>query len=271
MPYTATTLHLPDADISPEMPTHALHAHTAPAQPAAYALAATRATQPPAANTAELSMSIALHPPASTSINRRVPGQPTGSHELEPGPFHRANAALRRQLPLCDARVRVAARWDHIAVYAAAALALGAYAGVRFADLVFGRGAGFAGQDVSAALSWVALLAEVLGGLAGLYARPLFWKQTVEYTPIPEEDVEDMATVRRRLLPAAAVATSALCYGKLRCSSVAACRWPLLHTHSCWRLLHPATASCCLRTALRSAAAWRRRRGAPQRARSGCS
>lgn len=209
MPYTAAALHIPAADISPKMPTHApLAQHTGPAQPAACALAATRATQAPVGTTdttAELSMSIALHPPASTSINRRVPGQPTASHELEPGPFHRANAALRRQLPLCNARVHVTARWDHIAVFAAAAVAFGAYAGVRFVDLVFGRGAGFSGQDVSAALSWVALVADVLGGLAGLYARPLFWKQTVEYTPVVEEDVEDMATVRSCLRRAAAV------------------------------------------------------------------
>lgn len=191
--YTSAVLHIPDTDLVLDMPTRAIPAHTAPAEPAAHALP----PQTQADNTSELSMSIALHPPAFTCINRRVPGQPTASHELEPGPFHRANAALRRQMPLCTARTHVATRWDRVAVFTLAAAALVAYLAERLFYLASGRSGGFqSGQGVSVGLSWAVLVAEALAGAAGLYGGQLFWKQMVEFEAVEEEDVEDMATVR---------------------------------------------------------------------------
>eukprot|EP00892_Ulva_mutabilis_P001282 jgi/Ulvmu1/11154/UM071_0038.1 len=214
--YASAALHIPDSDLSPQMPLHLTITETTcnPQQPnAAAAIQPHSHTSPPTRQgnatadyatadyatadyaTADLSMSIAMHPPASTSVNRRTPGQPTGSHELEPGPFHRTNAALRRQLPHLTFTVHTPLCWGHIAARTAALLCFWLYAALRLVYLATGRSAAIEGQDVSVAYSWVMLVAEGAAVLAELFDRHhLCWRQELVYSSVAEDDVEDMAT-----------------------------------------------------------------------------
>ena len=195
--YTAVVLHIPDSDLRSTMHMHMTPIETiapcAGLTPSFYSTASTAMAN----STAELSMSIAMHPPASTSVNRRAGGQPTASHELEPGPFHRTNAALRRQLQHYTVEVRTIVSWDQLSVRICGLLCFFLYAGVRAFYLVSGRSATIDQQDVSIAYSWAMLVAEVFLFLVALYDGHLFWQQTLVYTPMEKEDVEDMATVRR--------------------------------------------------------------------------
>lgn len=196
--YTTAMLKIQDSDLEPQLPTEAM-ATPEEVDPAACAIPSQYATVSTISGTADLSMSIALHPPAFTCINRRLPGQPTASHQLEPGPFHRANATLRHQFPLHSAEVHTFVRWDHVAVFVLCGLGMCAYIATRVYYLATGQSSDFeliSGQNVALGWSWVALLAEALSAMSALYANPMFWKQIVELSSIPEEDVEDMATVR---------------------------------------------------------------------------
>lgn len=55
-------------------------------------------------------------PYTATQNSARSRGLPTVSHAFEPGPYHQANALLRRQLPHYHAHMRTVVHWDQVAV-----------------------------------------------------------------------------------------------------------------------------------------------------------
>ena len=74
-----------------------------------------------------------------TGASRHLANTPTGSHPQEPGPYHKANAMLRRQLPHYNVDVTVRTRWDHIVLWLIAVIIWFVYVGVRVIYLIRGR------------------------------------------------------------------------------------------------------------------------------------
>ena len=74
-----------------------------------------------------------------TGVSRHLANTPTGSHPQEPGPYHKANALLRHQLPHYNVDVTVRTRWDHIALWMLAVVIWFVYIAVRVMYLIRGR------------------------------------------------------------------------------------------------------------------------------------
>jgi hypothetical protein len=131
-----------------------------------------------------------------TATIRQKRGMPTVSQAVEPGPYHKANARLRQQMPHYRARVNIKTRWDHILMTFLTLLTFIAYIGMRAWYLITGKAEDFRTQNISLKYSWVVLSAEVVLGLLLLYSNQLFWKQEIVYTMMGEEEVRQITEVR---------------------------------------------------------------------------
>lgn len=139
-----------------------------------------------------------LQQPGTASF-RQQKGMPTLSQAIEPGPYHKANARLRKQLPHYRARVNIRTRWDHVLMTALTFCTFIAYVGMRVWYLVTGKAEDFRIQNISLKYSWVVLAAEVVLGLLLFYSNQLFWKQELVFTIMDEEEVQQMTQVRIKL------------------------------------------------------------------------
>ena len=133
---------------------------------------------------------------SGTAALRHQKGMPTLSQAVEPGPYHKANARLRVQLPHYRARVTVRVRWDHVLMTLLTFCTFFGYIGIRVWYLVSGKSVEFRTQNISLKYSWVVLAAEVVSGLLLFYSNQLFWKQELVYTIMEDEEVQQMTEVR---------------------------------------------------------------------------
>jgi hypothetical protein len=157
---------------------------------------------------------------------------PTGSRLLTAqGPYHGANARLRRMLPSYDVTVRVSTSWVHVILTALTAIVFVGYLGVRAWYLSSGKTGALKRQDTNVPYSWVVLAAEVGLGFLGFYGHQLYWRQVVTHMEMSEEDAAALIQARSRL----------------RCVCSA---WP--QVAACWAYVAAAAAHCMRRPRIRS-------------------
>eukprot|EP00892_Ulva_mutabilis_P006100 jgi/Ulvmu1/3862/UM018_0081.1 len=151
------------------------------------------------ANPADASMSIDIcqsnpaTPAGGGGSQSQVLGYPTVSSPLEPGPYHKANAQLRRQLPHLHVDVTVQTRWDHILLTLLAFLAFVIYIGTRCFYLTSGRTAQYTEQNINVTYSYIVLMAEIFLGGLGFYGHQLFWKQLVKFEPMDSNTLRSVS------------------------------------------------------------------------------
>eukprot|EP00892_Ulva_mutabilis_P012255 jgi/Ulvmu1/9401/UM051_0029.1 len=131
--------------------------------------------------------------PHTGHASGRSRGLPTVSQAFEPGPYHQANAQLRRQLPHYHAHMKVVLHWDQVFWCIMAVCTFVLYMGVRGYYLATGRTAEIAGQDVSVTYSWIILIAEFFLTCCGVYSNQLFWKQETTFTRLTPKEYADLA------------------------------------------------------------------------------
>ena len=129
----------------------------------------------------------------SGGTSQHLPGVPTVSHALHPGPYHKANAQLREQLPHYNVDVNVHTRWDHVFLWFMAVIIWAVYIGIRLYYLVSGKTAAFAAQNTSVAYSYVVLMGEGALGLLGFYGQQNFWKQDVRFSAMDSETLKHIS------------------------------------------------------------------------------
>jgi hypothetical protein len=151
---------------------------------------------------------------SNPGCSRSLPGLPTVSHPLNPGPYHKANAQLRKQLPHYNVAVKVTTRWDHIFLWLTAVLVFLVYFGVRLYYLVSGKTAQFEAQNTSVVYSYVVLAGETACCILGFYGHQLFWKQGTNFTAMEKATVAKVTDVRCHLT----------CFWLVRC-----CQAPSAH------------------------------------------
>lgn len=141
-------------------------------------------------------MSIDLHDNSPyLAQEQHAVGMPTGSHVLDPGPYHQANALLRSKLPHYRVHVSVKTSWTHIVLTVIAVICFLIYSGTRFWYIISGKTASFGEQTTSVPYSWVVLVAEVALGFLGFYGHQTYWKQTTVYTALTADELEHLTEV----------------------------------------------------------------------------
>lgn len=148
---------------------------------------------------ADVSMSIDIAPSHGATPRHdgsQVLGYPTVSSPLEPGPYHKANAQLRRQLPHLNVEVTVQTSWDHIFLTILAFFAFVTYIAVRIYYLLSGRTALYTEQNINVAYSYLVLVAEFFLGALGFYGHQMYWKQNVEFSPMDSNTLRSISEVR---------------------------------------------------------------------------
>ena len=115
------------------------------------------------------------------------------SHPLDPGPYHKANAQLREQLPHYNVDVSVHTRWDHVFLWCMAVVICFVYLGVRLYYLVSGKTAEFNSQNTSVPYSYVVLVGELALGCLGFYGQQCFWKQDVRFSAMDSETLKHIS------------------------------------------------------------------------------
>jgi hypothetical protein len=132
-------------------------------------------------------------PLLSGGTSQHIAGVPTISHPLDPGPYHKANAMLREQLPHYDVNVSVSTHWDHIFLWTLAMLIWIGYIGIRLYYLLSGKTAQFDGQNTSVVYSYVVLAGEVALGFLGFYGNQCFWRQDVKFTAMDAKKLKHLS------------------------------------------------------------------------------
>lgn len=138
---------------------------------------------------------VSMHagPLLSGGTSAHLPGIPTVSHPLDPGPYHKANSQLRSQLPHYNVEVTVTTRWDHLGLWFVALCIYLFYLGVRLFYLLSGRTAGFGSQNTNVAYSYVVLVGEIFLGGLGFYGNQCFWKQDTVFSAMNSETLRRIA------------------------------------------------------------------------------
>jgi hypothetical protein len=134
---------------------------------------------------------------ATLASSHHQAGVPTGSHTLDPGPYHKANARLREMLPHYHVKVSVKLSYIHVFLTIIAVIAFLLYMGSRAWYLVSGRTASFEAQFTSVPYSWVVWVAELFLGFLGFYGHQTYWKQTSTYTPMKDAELDALYEVRQ--------------------------------------------------------------------------
>jgi hypothetical protein len=143
------------------------------------------------------SVSIDLYAASATlASSHRHAGMPTGSHTLDPGPYHRANSRLREMLPHYHVKVAVKLSYVHVILTVIAVIAFVMYMGTRLWYLVSGKTSTFDAQFTSVPYSWVVWVAELALGFLGFYGHQTYWKQTCKYTSMAEDELDALYEVR---------------------------------------------------------------------------
>lgn len=137
-------------------------------------------------------------PLLSGGTSQHLPGVPTVSHALDPGPYHKANALLREQLPHYNVDVTVNTRYDHVMLWIMAVLVWFVYIVVRLYYLTSGTtarefGGPGGGQNTSVPYSYIVLVGEVALGLLGFYGQQCFWKQDVRFSAMDSETLKHIS------------------------------------------------------------------------------
>ena len=167
-------------------------------------------------NPMDVSMSIDICPshPATPGpgggSQSQVLGYPTLSSPLEPGPYHKANAQLRRQLPHLNVDVTVVTRWDHIILTLFAFFVFLGYIGVRLYYLISGITATYTEQNINVPYSYLVLSAEFFLGALGFYGHQMYWKQEVAFSPMDSVTLRSVSEVRPLVFHAARTASRAV-------------------------------------------------------------
>jgi hypothetical protein len=132
-------------------------------------------------------------PLLSGGASQHVPGAPTMSQPLDPGPYHKANALFRAQFPHFHVDVTVNTHWDHILLCVLAILIYVVYLSVRMYYLVSGRTASFGAQNTNVVYSYVVLVAETALGLLGFYGNLSFWEQEVQFSAMDTDTLKHIS------------------------------------------------------------------------------
>ena len=116
------------------------------------------------------------------------------------GPYAAATALLRTVLPHYNVTIWSRVNWKLVCVLALGFVGLGVYVGVRIWYLVSGRSAALnvATGNVSIWYSWLALVAELVMALVGMYSRLLTKRQTVKFAAVRDNSAWGITKVRLR-------------------------------------------------------------------------
>lgn len=95
-----------------------------------------------------------------------------------------------------QAKVSVNVHWDHVFFWVLQVVSMCVYLGLRLWYLASGESARFTNGDISIPYSWMVLIADF--GLSGmsLYLHQKFWKQTVQFRPLNDLDIQRVTKVR---------------------------------------------------------------------------
>lgn len=153
---------------------------------------------PAAGASVGLTMSLGQNNSALFRSFRRQ-GYPTVSQPLEPGPYHKANAQLRKQLAQYHATVTVRTVWRKVGHWVLAFVAWAVYVGVRLAYLAKGKTAELMGSPrASSPYSIIILITEFLVGLINFAGSMTFRKQEVKFSRSEDPEEQQDANVRSR-------------------------------------------------------------------------
>jgi hypothetical protein len=134
-------------------------------------------------------------PLLSGGTSQHLPGVPTISHRLDPGPYHKANAQLREQLPHYNTHVTVTTRYDHVFLWTMAVVIWAVYISVRLYYLLSGKTrTEFSAQNTSVPYSYVVLCGEFALGILGFYGQQTFWKQEVTFSAMDSETLKHISS-----------------------------------------------------------------------------